>query len=286
MLKKQYDSIVFTMALVFLFLSFAGTKACQEDYEFAVRTSIESPTPTPTEEGDEELMTPTATPTEDGETESTPTPTPSPARTRRPTRTATIAVSVEGGLKVTGEVKTSQSKSQGRLSNWLGNIANKSIDDDDDGFTDDLESTLGTDPNDPLSIPTKPSSNLFNRFSGIDDDLDGVLDSDELKLGLNLELKDSDGDGILDGTEILCGSDPKDARSVPTDDSDADGLTTALETSRKLDSNNADTDKDKLSDALELIYGTDPLNPDSDADGILDGKEIDMASDPVVIDEY
>ncbi|MUL19227.1 LamG domain-containing protein, partial [Aliivibrio fischeri] len=68
--------------------------------------------------------------------------------------------------------------------------AAESIDSDGDGLTDEIESGLCTDVNDP------------------DSDDDGLPDGDELDIGTDPCLSDTDGDGIEDGFEHLSGSDP------------------------------------------------------------------------------
>lgn len=62
---------------------------------------------------------------------------------------------------------------------------------------------------------------------------------------------DSDYDGLLDGAEILAGSDPV-APAPGTLDPDGDGLVSTV----------------------ELAAGTDPNDPDSDDDGLTDGQEL------------
>ncbi|MDO8592299.1 MAG: hypothetical protein Q7R92_00830 [bacterium] len=67
-----------------------------------------------------------------------------------------------------------------------------SADTDQDGLTDEEESALGANPNDP------------------DSDQDGLTDREEVKVYLTDLLKpDTDGDGYPDGTEVKNGYDPK-----------------------------------------------------------------------------
>ncbi len=66
-------------------------------------------------------------------------------------------------------------------------------DTDDDGLTDEEETTLGTD----------PSTN--------DTDSDGLSDSEEVELGTDPLDSDSDDDGDEDGTEVSYGTDPLDS---------------------------------------------------------------------------
>ena len=45
----------------------------------------------------------------------------------------------------------------------------------------------------------------------MDNDGDGLADSDEATIGTDPACADSDGDGQSDGAEVDCGSDPLDA---------------------------------------------------------------------------
>jgi hypothetical protein len=80
---------------------------------------------------------------------------------------------------------------------------------------------------------------------GLDFDADGVLNAQERILGTDPWSADTDGDGIPDAVEIANGWDPL----LHNTDPDADGLSTAEETSR---------------------FGTDPAKADSDDDGTPD----------------
>jgi hypothetical protein len=95
------------------------------------------------------------------------------------------------------------------------------IDSDADGLTDELETTVGTDP----SLPDSDADGVSDRdeidFYGTDalepdTDDDGLADAEELlTYGTNPLLDDTDGDSVSDGEEIATGSDPLDAASVP-----------------------------------------------------------------------
>ncbi len=62
---------------------------------------------------------------------------------------------------------------------------------------------------------------------------------------------DSDGDGLLDGEEVLIGTDPLDD----------------------------DTDDDGIHDGNEVrVHGSDPLDPDTDGDGLYDGTEVGLTA--------
>ena len=96
-------------------------------------------------------------------------------------------------------------------------------DSDGDGIPDDVEVSLGLDPNDPVDALLDP-------------DGDGLTNSDEVAYGTDPNDPDTDGDGLEDGEEVATtGTDP------------------AL----------FDTDGDGLSDGLEIATGSNPLDPAS-----------------------
>jgi hypothetical protein len=93
------------------------------------------------------------------------------------------------------------------------------------------------------------------------------------------------------------------ARFLPTDDMDGDGLNNAEEQANNtsliiedtdgdslsdgdevniLNTNptNEDSDNDGLRDDIEYEVGTDPLDPDGDGDGYFDGTEVDAGTSP------
>lgn len=99
-----------------------------------------------------------------------------------------------------------------------------SADSDGDGIPDDLELSLGLNPNNPADAFEDP-------------DRDGASNRDEALAGTGLRDADSDDDGLLDGEELRPG---------------ADGfLTNPL---------SHDTDGDGVRDALEVSTGSDPTN--------------------------
>ncbi len=115
---------------------------------------------------------------------------------------------------------------------------------DGDGWPDEYEEWLGTDPK---SAESRPSS--------IDDfDRDGLTNEEERNAGTNPTDPDTDDDGLSDAQEIRFGN------SHPT---------------------MKDTDKNGLKDLKEVIHGTDPRRPDTDGDGWLDGAELEAKSDPL-----
>ncbi len=182
-------------------------------------------------------------------------------------------------------------------------------DNDDDGLTNAVEASLGTDPNvadtdgDGLS---DGDEFLTHGTMPLDDDSDddGLLDGNEIADGtLPLE-SDTDTDGVQDGTELGLdapqGDDTNASVFVPdadtsttTDpnkaDTDEGGLADGLEDlnfngavdGAETDPNDAsddvppvDSDNDGLTDDAEAALGTDAGDDDSDDDGLLDGQEV------------
>ena len=179
------------------------------------------------------------------------------------------------------------------------------MDSDMDGLSDDLELTLGSDPND------------------ADSDDDGLLDGEEhnpadnndTDLLINILDVDSDDDGLYDGTEAGKDCSNPDTQTTPVAhciaDADTSTTTSPLDpdtdnggtSDGSEDSNlngavdngetnptkgngaddsdpvNVDTDMDGLSDNLENFIGSDPMDLDSDDDGLLDGDENNPADD-------
>ncbi|MES2922799.1 MAG: DUF1800 family protein [Verrucomicrobiota bacterium] len=68
-------------------------------------------------------------------------------------------------------------------------------------------------------------------------------------------------------------------------DTDADGMSDALETEHHFNpaipDATADADSDQMKNAAEIAAGTDPQQPDSDHDGILDGAEAGHGTSPL-----
>lgn len=175
------------------------------------------------------------------------------------------------------------------------------VDSDGDGLSDDLEDTLGTDPNDADSdddgLPDGDEPNPSHDTDGDgltnaldpDSDNDGLFDGTETGRGcrgadtdtsaghcrpdgdggdtttdpLN---PDTDGGGVSDGAEDFDLDGQVDAgEGDPNDQSDDDELT--------------DTDGDGLTDGVEIAIGSDPEDADSDDDGVPDGEEPNPTDD-------
>lgn len=157
-------------------------------------------------------------------------------------------------------------------------------DSDGDGYSDKLEDFERSDSRDPTSIPDwSKHSSLSDRIKNIDDDADGVSNSEEKAQGTDPFKADSDGDGVTDGAEKLSGSNPLSAQSLPLD-TDGDGLSDDYEKSLGSNPYSADSDGDGASDSVESAFGSNPVTKDSDLDGISDGREIRSGGDPLRTD--
>ena len=180
-------------------------------------------------------------------------------------------------------------------------------DDDNDGFSDELELRCGSESN---SVDSRPIDSDFDGdpdCNDLDDDNDGWSDLIELECGsdplnLNSTLLDTDKDGIanckdtdddgdsyLDEDELKCGSDPLDFNSIPID-TDNDKIPNCVD---------LDDDGDGWIDSIELECGSDPLDfsstltdtdddkisnckdSDDDNDGWSDETEIKCGTDPL-----
>ena len=135
-----------------------------------------------------------------------------------------------------------------------------------------------------LGLTFIPASPGYASLQDADTDRDGWPDEYERKLGTNPLKKedkpgpmdDPDMDGLTNVEEREIGTDPTDP------DTDDDGLSDAQETLRgNSDPCVADTDKDGAGDLNEALDGTNPRRPDTDGDGWLDGAERTAGSDPL-----
>ena len=162
-----------------------------------------------------------------------------------------------------------------------GKINALDTDDDNDGLSTRIETKIGTNPllsdtdqdgfSDSEEVGRHPKRPLDTDGDGIhnaldtDDDDDGILTHEEILLGTNFLLRDSDGDGLSDSIEIG-------ERIEKPLDSDKDGIIDALDAYD--DDDDDDQDGDGLSDQTEALINTDPRNPDTDGDGIGDFEEV------------
>lgn len=166
-------------------------------------------------------------------------------------------------------------------------------DQDNDGLTNEEETTAGTNPTNPdsdgdgindgteitnSSDPLNPCSPAINNVA-CDTDSDGLTNTEETTLGTDPSNPDTDGDGVNDGTENTSGSNPLDPcdpnpnATACSLDSDSDGLTNSEESSLGTDPNNPDTDGDGINDGLEVDNGTNPIDPCDPNNDSLDCQE-------------
>lgn len=261
--------VLYLCGWILILCALSGVNYCRKDFEIGSQTTLnDTPTATPEPTDDDGLVTNTPTATPDDTEIATAT------RTTAPTSTSSeAALSLRQALRSLQGSASGLEKSQSGQSypaprarlldgTWLGQIGNEQQEGEPSGL---------------------PASRVLQRFEGVDDDRDGITNSDEKLFGTDPLKADTDGDGVLDGIETLSGTSPVDAEFFPQDQ-DGDGLSDALEASIKTDPKSADSDADNLRDDLEIIYGTNPLMADSDADGLSDGKEIAIGSDPTVPD--
>jgi hypothetical protein len=95
----------------------------------------------------------------------------------------------------------------------------------------------------------------------LDTDGDGLLDYDEVRLyHTDPQNSDTDGDGYGDGEEVQQGYSPLvgDHKRMDEVDTDADGLSDAIEHALGTDFTKADTDGDGATDYKEVAQGFDP----------------------------
>ena len=142
-------------------------------------------------------------------------------------------------------------------------------DDDNDGFTDAVETTAGSDPRNANSTPEV--------CDGVDNDLDEGVDegftNTDGDAQANCVDTDDDGDGHSDTVEINAGSDPLNANSTPEvcdgQDNDLnDGVDEGFANTdgdAQADCVDADDDNDGQTDADETACGSNPLSNTSKA---------------------
>lgn len=110
-------------------------------------------------------------------------------------------------------------------------------DEDGDGFSDSLETALGTNPLNPASFPSC-IVNAAGTPTGTDADGDHLLDTCEAGAGTTFGAPtavgapgntDFDGDGVKDGMEVAVGTSPTGGSGYTLADTDGDGCTDASE---------------------------------------------------------
>jgi gliding motility-associated-like protein len=187
--------------------------------------------------------------------------------------------------------------------NYFGGIQTNLIAKANAGFIfDHWEFTTGpmnlSNTSDSNSLTINSPENIVAFFipESPDFDNDGCLNLDELAIGTNPNLADTDGDGKNDCTEI--GLDPANPADVDGDgiidalessnvDEDGDGVNNELDVANSNpcipnpNAGNCDMDGDGLTTSQEIALGTNPDNSDTDGDGINDGLEIAEDTDPL-----
>lgn len=173
---------------------------------------------------------------------------------------------------------------------------NKDPDRDGDGINNVDEVTLGTNPDDPESVP--PDLDKDGIPDALDDDRDGdgvlnaadvfpndpseTTDLDNDGIGDNAD-PDRDGDGISNDHETQLGTDPNNKTSVPPD-FDHDGMPDALDDDRDGDNvpNAVDAFPDNPVEWADLDHDGigDNADPDRDGDGISNADELALGTDP------
>ncbi|MHB8417922.1 MAG: vWA domain-containing protein [Myxococcales bacterium] len=132
----------------------------------------------------------------------------------------------------------------------------------------------------------------------VDSDGDGLTDAQEVALGTDPHVRDTDGDGFSDGVELFAKRlganldplrpDPGCAANLIGVDSDCDGLTDCDEALLGTSAQLVDSDFDGAPDGMEFLMGTEPttrdLQFDPDNDGLLNGTELRLHSNPKVAD--
>jgi hypothetical protein len=293
-----FERLAGSLAIVACGLVVSANEGClQKDVDFAPSANLQA--------------TGTATPTDDDDL-TTPTPgsgTQTPVSTARATAVPTengeynVAAAMSDGAGTETDASGdgdglllelsklsnggTASQRSGAGSNWLGEAfgggdgdsADKvgvCTDSDGDGFLDNHETSVGSDPESSGSTPPQPTTRISDRLRGVDTDMDGLGDSEDPDPGS----PDSDRDGRLDGAEMLSGGNVQDPNDTYADD-DGDGLSNEFEDRRGTSPTLKDSDGDGLSDALEFAIGSNPHVCDTDGDGVTDGAEVNIfRSDP------
>lgn len=259
----------------------SGTKACQEDYNFADQANVPGGTGTPASTltataSVTPSITPTGsiTPTANGTTTATPVNTTDPGDGGEDdggdntedagagddlfNELSALSEGKSGGRADAG-AKPDVSGSKGE--NWLGAAFAKDPegswrDGDGDGFSDSFEEEHQSDPQNAGSTPkVETSTRLEDRIRQQE------VEQQADRLG--------DQSRTAEGEEASL-------------DSDVDGVPDEIEEQRGLNPQSIDSDQDGLRDDRELVLGSNPLSVDSDGDGISDVREYALGSDPTI----
>jgi hypothetical protein len=252
----------------------SGTKACQEDYDFASQANVpgtgtpaSSQTPTPTTTA---TITPTGSITPVGTGTATATPTGTDAADSGDEETQQVGAGDDlfnelsalseskSGSGATGAGAAAVAGAKGQ--NWLGSAFSKDseawTDSDGDGFSDAMEEEHQSDPRSATSAPKLESNTKLEdriRQQEVEQEADRLGD-EARSAGDEEEESDTDGDGVPNGVEEQRGMNP----------------------------GAADSDQDGVRDDRELVLGTNPLKVDSDADGVSDMREYTSGTDPTI----
>ncbi len=175
---------------------------------------------------------------------------------------------------------------------WAGVEAQKAIDADLDGITDDREKGLGTDvfkadsDGDGFSDyeeielmktdPLKPDAAKASGRPGLDNYQGPGTSTPDTRPIEEIRGSGSVGSSASTSPEVVT------VGSGPLDDPDKDGMANQDEQTIGTNPRVADSDRDGLSDGDEVKkYKTNPLNPDSDNDGFYDAQEIEKGYNPL-----
>jgi hypothetical protein len=173
---------------------------------------------------------------------------------------------------------------------------NADPDRDGDGISNDDEIQLGTNPDDPRSVPADLDKDGIPDALDDDRDGDGVANAQDAFPDDPKEWKDLDGDGIGDNAdpdrdgdgisndyELQAGTNPDDASSVPPD-MDKDGIPDSLDDDRDGDgvanAQDAFPDDPKEWKDLDGDGIGDNADPDRDGDGVSNADEIAAGTNP------
>jgi Bacterial TSP3 repeat/Glucodextranase, domain B len=179
---------------------------------------------------------------------------------------------------------------------------NKDTDRDGDGFSNDIETQVGTNPNDANSKPSdldgdgipdsldpdRDGDGVNNDQDRFPDDRNESSDLDNDGIGDNADT-DRDGDGFSNDLETQVGTDPNDANSKPVD-RDGDGIPDSLDPDRDGDGVNNDQDKfpDDATESSDLDNDGigDNADTDRDGDGFSNEVEAQRGTDPNDANDY